>query len=131
MRFLLDANAISDIVRRPDGLAARRYEAAAADCFTSVIVASELRFGIAKNPAAAAAMRAAQFIEGVTIEPFETPADELYGRLRATLERSGTPIGANDLFIAAHALALDCTLITANEGEFRRVPKLRIENWLV
>lgn len=58
------------------------------------------------------------------------PADRRCGEIRHALERSGTPIGANDLLIAAHALALGLTLVTANETEFRRVPGLHIENWL-
>jgi len=62
--------------------------------------------------------------------PFEEPADLIYADIRATLEKSGTPIGANDLFIAAHALALNATLVTGNEREFRRVPGLEVENWL-
>ena len=62
--------------------------------------------------------------------PFEPPADRVYGGIRAYLERVGMPIGPNDLFIAAHALALDLTLVTANKREFRRVPGLKVENWL-
>lgn len=130
MRFLLDTNVISDIVRNPGGKAAAAYEARLDDCCTSIIVACEIRFGIAKSPAAAVSVRAASFLAGIVTEPFEPPAEEAYGRLRAELERLGNPIGANDLFIAAHSLALDCILVTANEREFRRVPGLRVENWI-
>ena len=56
-------------------------------------------------------------------------AGEYYGEMRASLERAGTPIGANDLWIAAHALAADLTVVTNNEREFRRVPGLKMENW--
>ena len=59
-----------------------------------------------------------------------TPIDVVYARARLELEAAGTPIGANDLWIAAHALALDLTLVTANEREFHRVPGLSVENWL-
>lgn len=69
-------------------------------------------------------------LEALVIAPFAEPADQLYGEIRAELQRRGTPIGANDLFIAAHALALDCILVTDNMREFERVPGLRIENWL-
>ena len=62
--------------------------------------------------------------------PLDQPADRHYGEIRQALERAGTPIGANDLIIAAHALARGLTLVTANGTEFRRVPGLRIENWL-
>jgi tRNA(fMet)-specific endonuclease VapC len=129
MRFLLDTNAISDVVRRPDGPTAHRYDAEAPRCCTSIVVAGEIRYGIAKKPDAGASGRAARFLEGLSIFNFEAPADLFYGSLRATLERNGTPIGANDMLIAAHALALDLTLVTANEREFRRVPGLRVENW--
>lgn len=64
------------------------------------------------------------------ILPFETPADSIYGVLRASLERAGTPIGANDLLIAAQALALGYTVVTDNDREFSRVKDLQSENWL-
>ena len=62
--------------------------------------------------------------------PFEAPADATYGATRATLEAAGTPIGANDLLIAAQTLALDMVLVTNNERAFQRVQGLTIENWL-
>jgi tRNA(fMet)-specific endonuclease VapC len=62
--------------------------------------------------------------------PFETPADSAYGLLRTRLEQAGTPIGANDLLIAAQALALGYTIVTGNEKEFARVDDLLRENWL-
>ncbi len=62
--------------------------------------------------------------------PFETPADRFYAQIRFDLEGSGLPIGGNDLFIAAHALALDRILVTDNEREFSRIENLRVENWL-
>lgn len=61
---------------------------------------------------------------------FEPPAEEHYGDVRFHLEQAGTPIGANDLFIAAHARAIGLVLVTNNEREFARVPGLAIENWL-
>jgi tRNA(fMet)-specific endonuclease VapC len=62
--------------------------------------------------------------------PFETPADADYGAIRARLETTGTPIGGNDLLIAAHARALGATIVTANTQEFNRVRDVKIENWL-
>ena len=56
--------------------------------------------------------------------------DEYYGKIRALLNKAGQPIGGNDLLIAAHALALNLTLVSANVREFSRVPDLRVENWL-
>jgi tRNA(fMet)-specific endonuclease VapC len=131
MAYLLDANLLSEVSRNPAGAAARRFEADRETCLTSIIVASELRFGIAKQPDTRGAARAAALLLRVPVLAFETPADRHYGEIRAELERRGTPIGGNDMLIAAHALALDCTVVTANEREFRRVPGLRVENWAV
>jgi tRNA(fMet)-specific endonuclease VapC len=69
-------------------------------------------------------------LDAFDILPFEEPADRHYEDIRSALERVGTPIGANDMLIAAHALALGLTLVTNNTGEFRRVPGLLVENWL-
>ena len=69
-------------------------------------------------------------LEALDVVALEPPVDAVYGELRASLERIGRPMGANDLFIAAHALALGATLVTANEREFRRVERLFVENWL-
>jgi len=63
--------------------------------------------------------------------PLEAPVDRRYAELRHHLTRQGTLIGPNHLLIAAHALAADLTLVTANTREFERVPSLRIENWLL
>jgi tRNA(fMet)-specific endonuclease VapC len=128
--FLLDANVLSDIVRNPDGKAAHRFEMSRDRCATSIIVAAEIWYGIAKRPDVRGSMRSGELLERLPILPLEAPTERHYGRLRSDLERRGTPIGANDMLIAAHALALDCTLVTANEREFLRVSGLRVENWL-
>ena len=60
----------------------------------------------------------------------EAPVDAIYGVIRAGLEQLGQPIGANDLLVAAHAMALDLTLVTDNEREFLQIDDLRVENWL-
>jgi len=62
--------------------------------------------------------------------PLDIPGDRQYAEIRTALEQAGTPIGPNDLLIAAHALALDVTLVTANTLEFQRVANLRLDNWL-
>jgi tRNA(fMet)-specific endonuclease VapC len=69
-------------------------------------------------------------LSALEILPLETPADRQYASLPHHLTRQGRPTGPNDLLIAAHALANDLTLITANVGEFSRVPGLKVENWL-
>ena len=131
LAYLFDTNAVSDLIRNPAGIIADRIDVVGDDTVcTSTIVLSEIRFGIAK----AGSHRLLRQLETVLTElpvlPFEPPADRVYGEIRAYLERVGMPIGPNDLFIAAHALALDLTLVTANEREFRRVPGLKVENWL-
>ncbi len=131
--FLLDTNTISHIMRQPDGLAAKRADQMGANerLCTSVIVQFELRFGLAKNPSQRLQTSYDVTMAGIDVLPLEASAAADYGRIRALLESKGKPIGANDLLIAAHALALDATLVTDNEAEFRRVPGLKVENWLV
>jgi len=128
---LLDTNILSAIMRDADGTLRRRVRAVGADAFcTSVIVASELRFGAERTQSLRLKREVEEILTAITVVPFEPPAAIQYARVRVALERQGTPIGANDLFIAAHALALDLVLVTANTGEFERVPRLRVENWL-
>jgi tRNA(fMet)-specific endonuclease VapC len=97
---------------------------------TSIVVAAELRFGAAKSGSKKLADRVDLILSALEILPLEAPADRHYGDLRHYLTRQGTPIGPNDLLIAAHALSADLTVVTANAGEFSRVPGLKVENWL-
>lgn len=69
-------------------------------------------------------------MSAIEVLPLGVTADEEHGRLRAALERRGTPIGANDCLVAAHALSQDLTLVTPDLAEFSRVPCLAVENWL-
>jgi len=132
MRFMLDTNIVSAIMRAPQDSPVRlAFDAVEAeDVCVSIVTAAELKFGLAHRPSASLAQRLDEFFELVKILPFEFPADRVYADIRAHLARRGMPIGPNDLFIAAHARALDLTLVTANVGEFSRVPDLRLENWL-
>jgi tRNA(fMet)-specific endonuclease VapC len=129
--YLLDTNILSDLMRNPAGRVAERLSAVGEQAVTtSVIVACELRFGALRRGSAALISRVEDVLSRLPIAPLAGPADELYAEVRSALERSGRPIGANDMLIAAHALALDCVLVTANERELRRVPGLAVENWL-
>jgi tRNA(fMet)-specific endonuclease VapC len=131
MRYLLDTNIVSDLVRNPQGRVAQHIrKVGEAQVCTSIIVAAELRYGAAKkqSPRLTAQLRAV--LDPLEILPLQEPADVTYGELRARLEEAGRPIGANDLLIAAQALALGLTLVTDNEKEFARVKDLRRENWL-
>ncbi len=131
MRYLLDTNIVSDIVRNPRSSAARQLRRVGmADVCISIIVAAELRFGLARGGSSETAQKIVQALGQFSIMPFEDPADHHYADIRSLLEKAGNVIGANDLLIAAHALALGCILVTDNEREFARVPGLVIENWL-
>ena len=127
---MLDTNALSAMLRDPHGPVAKQALATNPDFIAiSVIVAAELRFGLAKRPQTRISRSVRGALTTIDILPFEPPADETYGRLRAELERAGTPIGPNDMLIAAHALATDRILVTGNVREFSRVPGLAVEDW--
>jgi len=129
LRYLLDTNIVSDLLRRPLGPVARRIaEVGEGAICTSIVVAAELRYGVEKSGSRQLSERLELILSALEIMPLESPADRHYGELRHHLARH---IGPNDLLIAAHALAADLTLVTANTREFARVPLLRIENWLL
>ena len=130
-RYLLDTNVLSELVRHPHGPVAEHVRRAGeAQVCTSIIVAAELRYGAAKkgSPRLTAQLEAVLGVIDVLL--FDAPADVAYGRLRARLEQAGTPIGGNDLLIAAQALTLGHTIVTDNKSEFARIRELPRENWL-
>ena len=131
MGFLLDTNILSDLVRNPRGrIFDRIKEVKEQNICTSIVVAAELRYGAAKKASLRLTTQLEAILQAIDVLAFEQPADTVYGELRTRLERAGQSIGANDLLIAAHALALDCTMVTDNAREFSRVKDLRVENWL-
>ncbi len=129
---MLDTDVVSVALRqRPsDPLLARVRSYPPGHLCISIITASEIRFGLERNPSTKRREAMESFLGAILTLPFQSPADARYGEIRAHLASQGRPIGPNDLFIAAHALALDLTLVTANTREFSRVPGLRVENWL-
>jgi tRNA(fMet)-specific endonuclease VapC len=130
-RYLLDTNIVSDLARHPDGVVAKRIaEVGAERIAISLIVACEIRFGLAKSTSAKLKQNVEAILAHLEILPLESPLEEHYADIRAALEAAGTPIGPNDLLIAAHAKALGMTLVTHNMSEFERVPGLVVENWL-
>lgn len=130
-RYLLDTNIISDLVRNPAGQARQRLLAVGDEnVCTSIIVASELRYGCAKKGSARLQERVEEVLAVIPVLPLEAPADVEYGAIRAELERRGQPIGHNDLLIAAHACVLGMILASANVDEFSRIEVLKVENWL-
>lgn len=88
-----------------------------------------MRYGAAKG-SSRLTERVEALLASLEILPLEKDCDRCYAEIRSDLDRRGTPIGPNDLLIAAHALALDLTLVTGNVEEFARVPRLVFENWL-
>ncbi len=130
-RYLLDTNILSDLIRNPGGRVTNRIrvEGESKVC-TSIVVAAELRYGATKRGSPALSARVEAVLGALEVVPLDTPTDISYADVRAKLERSGTPIGGNDLLIAAHALSLGCTIVTDNVSEFSRVEGLALENWL-
>ena len=132
LRYLLDTNILSDLVRQPQGVIARRIaEAGEETICTSIIVAAELRFGAEKSGSNKWGGQVDLILSAIEILSLESPADREYARLRQYLARRGTIIGPNDMLIAAQALGAGLTVVTANTGEFARVPGLSVENWLI
>ncbi len=129
-RYLLDTNALSSLVRRSSGAVRQRILSLPKGAVvTSPIVLCEVRFGLEKRNSTALNERVRKTLNALEVLPLSPGFPEIYGKLRATLEAAGTPIGAMDLLIAAHALSEGVTLVTANVREFTRVPGLRIQNW--
>jgi tRNA(fMet)-specific endonuclease VapC len=127
---MLDTNAVSAMMRDPRGSVGTRIRQVGTDKICcSVVVASELRFGAAIHASGIWIKRVEEALSALKVLPLEQPVDVHYGQIRAQLKMAGEMIGANDLFIAAHALYEDLTLVTANEREFQRVDGLKVENW--
>ena len=130
-RYMLDTNIISDLIKSPQGKAAKRIARVGEDTIcTSILVAAELRYGCAKSGSKRLTKVVEDLLNEIAVLPFDTPADEEYGVIRSKLEKAGKPIGSNDLLIAAHAKATGATIVTANVDEFDRVAGLKVENWL-
>jgi tRNA(fMet)-specific endonuclease VapC len=131
MRYLLDTNIVSDLVRNPQGRSAEHIRRIGEEqVCTSIIVAAELRYGAAKRESPRLSRQLEAVLGALDVLPFAAPADAVYGEIRTRLEQAGTPIGGNDLLIAAQTVALGYAIVTDNEGEFARIDELVSENWL-
>jgi tRNA(fMet)-specific endonuclease VapC len=131
MRFLLDTNILSNVVRQPQGrIADRIAQVGEQQVCTSIIVAAELRYGAARKASSRLNAQLDAVLSALDVVALEAPVDTIYGELRARLERADQSIGAIDLLIAAHALALGHTVVTDNAREFSWISDLRVENWL-
>jgi tRNA(fMet)-specific endonuclease VapC len=130
-RYLLDTNIISDLIRNPQGKAARQIgKVGEKTICTSIIVVAELRYGCTKRGSKRLLKAVEDILGEIEVLPFDAPADTTYGKIRSQLDAIGKSIGGNDLLIAAQALAVDAVVVTANADEFRRVRGLKVKNWL-
>lgn len=128
---LLDTNIVSNLIRFPNGIVRKRIEeVGAGSVCINLIIAAEIRFGCAKKNSERLTRQADAILDVLPILKIEEPVDREYAWIRSRLEARGTPIGPNDLFIAAHARQLGLTLVTANKDEFSRVEGLPVVNWL-
>jgi tRNA(fMet)-specific endonuclease VapC len=131
MKWMLDTNTCVDLIRGRDERILRRMKRRSPDdlCVSSVTL-SELECGAAKSTHPEKNRLAlAEFMTPLAVVPYDDAVAPIYGRVRAVLEKKGTPIGPLDTMIAAHALSLSLTIITNNEREFRRVAGLKTQNW--
>ena len=131
MRYLLDTNIVIAAMKGNAAVVGRLESTPLANLVLSPVVLGELEFGAEKSAHSERnRARLAELAQRLPLAVVDAETSRCYGRIRAELEQHGTPIGANDTWIAAQALALDATLVTDNIREFSRVPGLAVENWL-
>jgi tRNA(fMet)-specific endonuclease VapC len=129
--ILLDTNICIHVINaKPPAVLERFRQHRMGEIGLCSVVAAELAYGVAKSGSARNRQALEMFLAPLIILPFDEAALWAYGDLRAELERKGTPIGALDTMIAAHALSQQSTLVTNNIREFARVPGLALENWV-
>ena len=129
--ILLDTNICIHVINaKPPAVLERFRQHRMGEIGLCSVVAAELAYGVAKSGSARNRQALEMFLAPLIILPFDDAALWAYGDLRAELERKGTPIGALDTMIAAHALSQQSTLVTNNTREFARVPGLALENWV-
>ena len=131
MKYLLDTNiCIYLINERPKKVLAHFKRHSLEDIGISSITASELAFGVAKSASSKNSAALEAFLLPLNVVDYDAGAAIIYGDIRATLEKQGKTIGPLDMLIAASALSRQLILVTNNEKEFRRISKLKVENWL-
>ena len=131
VRYMLDTNIVSDLLRNLNGKVAGRIAEVGPDALCiSIITAAELRYGAVRRRSQKLLKQIDDLLKAVEVVALDAPVDAEYAILRNVLAAAGTPIGPNDMFIAAHACALGAVLVTANTREFKRIPSLKVENWI-
>jgi tRNA(fMet)-specific endonuclease VapC len=131
LKLLLDTNVCVAILNRDERIRPHLERHMPSTLRMSAITLAELRFGVAKSDQSKrAASNLRVLLAKISVLPFDDAATLRYGALRALLEKRGAPIGPLDTLIAAHALSMGYTLASHNLREFRRVPGLKLEDWL-
>ncbi len=131
MRYLLDTNVVIAAMKGDAAVVARLENTPLQDLVLSPLVLGELEFGAETSAHSERnRVRLAELAVRLPLVAVDAETSRRYGRIRAELEQAGMPIGANDTWIVAQALALDATLVTDNNREFSRIPGLTVENWL-
>jgi tRNA(fMet)-specific endonuclease VapC len=130
LRYMLDTDTVSFALRGFGAVSTRLLEHKPSEICMSVITLAELRYGAVRRSSRKLHAIIDAFAAGVTVVSFDEVVAAQFGAVAATLVRQGTPIGDFDALIAAHALALDLTLVTNNTKHFSRVDGLRIDNWV-
>jgi tRNA(fMet)-specific endonuclease VapC len=132
MRFMLDTDSCIALIKRKPGSVLRRLTSLApGEAGISAVTLAELRFGVAKSAQRETnGLALDEFLLPLEIADFDEAAAATYGSVRAGLEKVGTPIGPLDTQIGAHALSLGAALVSHNTREFRRVPGLKVVDWL-
>jgi tRNA(fMet)-specific endonuclease VapC len=131
LRYMLDTDISSCIMNRASAAAIRKLQSVnVGEVCVSAITKSEIEYGVEVSPRPEKDRRSLDaFLRHIEVLDYPAGAGTVYAQIRSVLKVKGTPIGANDLFIAAHARYLDLTLVTNNTREFSRVQGLKVENW--
>lgn len=131
LKYLLDTNIVIYVIKRRPMEVLGLFNANASRMAISAITLAELLHGVEKSSQPTSNLAAVEdFCSRLDVLPYTLKAAQHYGSIRAELERSGQPIGVNDLHIAAHARSEGLVLVTNNLREFSRVPALQVENWI-
>jgi tRNA(fMet)-specific endonuclease VapC len=132
MNYMLDTNICVSLIRQKQrGLIERLTSHDPDEVGVSIITVAELSYGAQKSAQPSQNLRALeQFLLPLEVADFDQSAADTYGLVRAHLEKNGNPIGSMDMLIGAHALSLGVVLVTNNIREFKRIPNLRVEDWL-
>jgi tRNA(fMet)-specific endonuclease VapC len=131
LKYLLDTNIVIYVMKRKPLEALKVFNKNASRMAISTITLAELIYGAEKSKQVEKNLSTIEdFISHLEVLPYDINATQHYGQIKAFLERSGKPIGVNDIHIAAHARSHGLTLVTNNLSEFKRIPNLALENWV-